>query len=184
MKNKKTITDLKNLTIKTANHYIKSQGITIIPGKAYNLYVCGCIIENEKDPNILFYYPAKRSKQRSCPIHKGSEFISKYKICQCGKEYFSIRVSSSERCAACYHSKGAVRAPKHPSYRNIRLYDPTRYDCEYRPECLTKYDKYQCVPCKNCKKYKQKIFDVAEYLCPAGGMEPSNNFKHTSRELF
>jgi len=151
--------NIDQITIDTAEAYINSQSITIIPGKAYNIYLDGCVYQNEDDPNNLHWSPEKKQMLRCCPEHSEYGLLNKFKKCACDQVYFSSRVRSSENCNVCYWGKNKKDRVK-KNYRKIKkilnnsdMADLSRWDCSFRSDCLTKYIKYNAVPCKDCQSY-------------------------------
>jgi hypothetical protein len=51
------------------------------------------------------------------------------------------------------HSDSSVRAINRAK-RSMKLYDPTRWACVNRRECLDNHDGYACLPCKGCARYQ------------------------------
>lgn len=174
---------LYNLTIDTAGVFIKKTGIKIIPGEAYNIFACGCIIGHENDPVKYAYYPDLGTSNRTCPKHKPSAMIGKYKVCGgCGSEYFSMRVQASAACARCYGVKPKKKPTK--GLRNRHLFDKKGVDCFFRVlECLDKWDGYDCIPCKGCDKFKKKEFDITDHLSPKQPARQYGNRRLSSQAL-
>ena len=164
--------NIKNAT--QAREYLEKKGINIEPGKSYNIYVCGCVVNNDDDPQLQFYFPKTKTKKRSCPYHKPSALLNKYKRCRCGREYFSNRIQSSEMCKGCYESKLTPEDQlkcliKVKKLQNDHLRDPDRSDCAfYLTKCLMEYVDFQAVPCKNCKHYTIGTGNVDDLFLPVG----------------
>lgn len=113
-------------------------------GEAYNIYACGCVIINRDDPCIVTYFSVNVQKNRSCPIHKPTRLVGKYKVCSCGSVFFSNRTQSSKRCKNC---------PKINS-TDIEVLRAYREEMANRPKAFKQYegpDSTRCY-CKNWKK--------------------------------
>lgn len=162
---------MKIETAQEAREYIESFGIKIKPGFPYNIYACGCVVRNDEDPQDQYYFPNLRVKNRTCPNHNPSALINKYKVCICGREYWSHSIQASEHCKQCPKElKKKTAAEKYKNkkknstkkFRNGHKEDQRRYNCVYRCDkkrpgtgktCLDFYYKYDAVPCRGCKGY-------------------------------
>jgi len=155
--------DLFTLTIDNIGEYVKKTGVKIMPGEAYNLYECGCLINHEDDIASFAYYPVLGYVNRTCPNHKPFAIVSKYKICGlCGTERYSTRVKASYKCANCYGVKNDKKIPD-KILRNKKLGDPSRGDCKNRSECGWKYIEYAAIPCKKCARYEKEKLEQPRY---------------------
>ena len=96
-------------------------------------------------------------------------------ICiDCGaKRYFKHAAAghSTTRCVDCqktYHIMSMRNwRGNNPNSRNkydTKVDQDKRAHCVSRNKCLTKYSYYNNMPCKGCKQYVRKVFDVAEYM--------------------
>jgi hypothetical protein len=170
-------------TPEQAKEYIESKGIQIIPGKAYNVYKCGCVYLDDEDPNRMKWFADKKHTTRCCPEHI-SGLLNKFKLCKCGQTYFSSRVQASEKCSSCYGIKIKIpgqykgKAKARSKLKNIHLQDLERWDCSGRSECLDEFFKHQCTPCLGCEKYSQKTLDISDYLCSNGNTASTFFYQH------
>ena len=138
------------------------------------LLTCGCIKE-KKD----LIRPRKAYKNRyTCPDHPEATVANRLFICvDCGQEFKgSARggiVYRCERCREKYNEQNRGqyakayyhRVVKHvktvkpvSKLRNNNLRDDSRWDCISRTDCLTVYDKFDCIPCKECKDYEYQRY--------------------------
>ncbi len=139
--------------------------------KVYAECHCGCHIETT---NLI----KNKKNQQCCPEHKrtvkerytscdypGCKTIRHFKagivpgFCrehQDERDFLRRRKFTRE-----YYHKNKSKFTGHTkSRRKIydHLFDDTKLDCSHRFDCLGKYDKFNTIPCKNCKEYKGKPF--------------------------
>jgi hypothetical protein len=140
------------------------KNITPIPGEVINFYDCGCIVPNKYDENKVAYFPESQVRSRSCPFHSTPQIlIGKYKVCgMCGSSHTGWGVQSSINCQFCPTAlKKSTK--EYYKFRNKKMRDPEKSDCEYRDICTNKFIDYDAVPCKGCEKYKKKDFTIDPY---------------------
>ena len=144
---------------------IKKAGVKPERCKAYHLYTCGHVLNKEDDPITTKYIPDPNGHSRAvriCPIcwecGVKEQLLTKYKLCSCGAEHVGKKIQPSNCCAACSASRKAAKGetPLHEIYANEDQADPSRCFCIHRQECIMEYVKYDCIPCKNCKRFKEK----------------------------
>lgn len=149
---------IKNST--EAREYIISLGIEIVPGLCYNIYECGHVYENRKDKNLRRYFKSKKRVNRCCPNedcssknHKNNkEWVepkaleTRYKKTSDGFEQISVLLQDVKNPKELHHTSKV--------YRNKKMRDEDRWNCEKRPECMVKYRKYDAIPCKDCEGYR------------------------------
>jgi hypothetical protein len=147
-------------TIKQAKKYMKV--VDMVPKKnvVYNFYQCGCVFEAEKARRTITY---KGKTIKSCLIHRGQKFLTKYKACVCGEEYLGTRLKPGA-CGTCSYKRWADKpkegkAPKEKAEiteRN-RLASRKCFDCGFRGKCLTdileKFPLAKTLLCFGCLKY-------------------------------
>ena len=142
------------MTVAKARKMLEDKGVTPIGGHAYNIYECGCVFDNTEDPNILAYFSESKLMNRSCPMHKPSALLIKYKKCNCGFENIGLRLQSSDGCKICAKATRRKSDGSRVKYQNAHSADPGRWACVHREECFKKYIKYEALPCKGCKDYQ------------------------------
>ena len=169
------------VTPEQAQEFLQQLKIEPEYGKAYNIYACGCVIQNEEDPGVVTYFSVNVQKNRSCPIHQPSRLVGKYKNCSCGTIFFSTRTQSSERCHKCPKIKStniehlkAYREKMANRPRDFNKYegpDLTRYHCKSWKKCgdmaIKEYLDYR--PCLNCDDYELQH----------GNYDPRDNLHYT-----
>ena len=165
-------------TAEQAKQFIENQGIEIIPNIRYSIYACGCVLTDAEDPVMSVPYKrivkplsniSKNSKKiRCCPIHFG-QLISKFRQCSCEYEtlFWGKRVRAVDHCRKCkYKKENAGKIVGRRKYNHLA--DPKRRSsCVHRNECLTKYDKFETIPCKGCDRYVHE--DIMEDINKQGG---------------
>lgn len=83
---------------KQAKEHLLSQNITIKPGYPYNIYKCGCVYRQDKDP--INYAHIDNSRNRCCPEHQ-QRLLTRFKQCNCGREYIAYNLNISVGCKQC-----------------------------------------------------------------------------------
>jgi hypothetical protein len=136
---------------------LREANIKAEEGHAYILYKCGHVHDAREDPSIITYFAGTHRGLRSCPVCVSAALLTKYKKCGCGAEHIGKRVQPSKCCSACRSSRRVAKGetPKIEKIANSHLADPSRCFCIHRMECLTKYEDYDTVPCKRCKRFKE-----------------------------
>ena len=155
------------ITMSLAKRLLKKAGIKPEQGTVYNFYNCGHIFRRDEDACLLKCM--KNSKgdarsQRICPIcweksKRKEPLITKYKRCtSCDAEHIGIKLQESICCAACSAARKAKKGedPDWEIHDNEHLADPNRCYCIHRKECIAEYAKYATVPCKGCRRFKEK----------------------------
>lgn len=155
------------ISVSLAETLLKKAQIKKVQGTVYNFYRCGHIFTRQEDKGVIKC--AKNNEglnraQRICPIcwenlGKKEPLEFKYKICtSCGTKHVGKKLQESICCAKCSAARKAKKGedPAWETYSNEHLADPTRCFCIHRKECITKYDKYNTLPCKGCRRFKEK----------------------------
>jgi len=145
-------------------------GVSVTP--VFYIFECGCRVAPE---NIMRYHKwiaGKEVNQIHCPDHPGKRIFGYICKCEmCGKLSDGPR---SKMCPECrYEEKKRKMREKARLYypmkkrmvkigpkQSLDLYDPDRWNCANRAECLDEYWQYACLPCKGCKKYQLQHGDV------------------------
>lgn len=146
---------------------LKKAKIKEVQGTVYNFYSCGHVFAREDDKRTVKCSKNNKGQnraQRICPIcwenlGKKEQLIFKYKKCtSCGAVHIGKKLQESICCNRCSAARKAKKGedPDWEIYSNGHLADPTRCFCIHRRKCIIKYDKYDTLPCKNCKQFKEK----------------------------
>lgn len=147
---------------------LKQANIKPETDRAYNIYECGHVFDNDTEQRVIKYFPGegdqKNRSKRICPVcwenfGKKYPLITKYKKCSCGAEHVSKRAQSSICCSSCSSTRKAAKGtvPNKVYKNNGHLADPSRCSCIHRDDCLTKYLDYEAIPCKGCRRYKEAV---------------------------
>lgn len=151
------------ITLTLVKKLLKKAKTLVEDGHAYHLYECGHVIDNNDDVRTIKYIKGHTCGLRVCPIcwennKIKSKLLTKYKKCQCGAEHISLKIQPSTCCGSCSASRRALqgKTPNHELWNNGDKEDLSRCFCIHRRECLDEYRKYNVIPCKGCKKFKEK----------------------------
>ena len=169
----------------------------IVTYKSY----CGCIHTKEEMSLCRVTETGAGTQRLRCPDHpdtaKGNIDTRQTTCTICGK-IIEFSGKGGTIPALCLDCKTPIRLAKmrawakaHPQKKNLdgsrkrlrneHLADPDRgANCKFRMICLAKYDKFQCTPCKGCKLFVLKEFDIAEYLSSRDNQP--NSFIYTHKE--
>ena len=148
---------------------LKQAKVQPVTTRSYNIYECGHVFDRDDDPapGIVKYISGISSNGgrglRVCPVcwGKGQQkkrLVTKYKRCTCGAEHIGKHLQSSICCSSCTYARRALKGATPISVKraNGHLADPNRCFCIHRSECLIKYLKYEAVPCKGCRRFKEE----------------------------
>jgi len=145
------------MNLKQAHNAIKKAGVVPELGRVYNIFECGCVTLNIGLPKYLKRLKGSNRKIRHCRTHRDhGAIVGKFKLCNCGEFLIGDKLQDSKTCTECYKN---THVPKYSGdmrllkFKNAHLKDPDRCECVHRPDCLEKYIKYQCIPCKECPDY-------------------------------
>jgi len=143
-------------TPEQAREHIESQSIKIKVNTAYNLYSCGHVVMNKKDP--LFNITKNRKSFRCCPECMEGRFVTKYKKCGqnskgCERESLFRSYIKDGPCLACRKHKKSVVKVKKPAVKHM----PSRDDCTRRSDCVNGWafvmPLVDALPCSECGGY-------------------------------
>ena len=146
---------------------LRKNGIRVQQGKVYTFYTCGHVFEKENDKSIIKCTKDEKGQnrpQRICPIcwensGKKEPLLTKYKKCtSCGTEHIGKKLQESICCAKCSAARKALKGddPDWELHANGDQADPSRCFCIHRRECIVKYARYETIPCKGCRRFKEK----------------------------
>ena len=159
------------ITLEEIEAQLVKSGIKPEFGVVYNLYDCGCTIDNEKDEQKIKHNYDTQQRVRCCSKcmkERGKGFlIIKYKKCQCGHNHISRNTHASDRCKFCpplpqvgKFNKAKAKRKKLDRYPFKKIYnaafqDATKWDCFFRDNCADYYIKHRAIPCKDCPLYQK-----------------------------
>ena len=146
---------------------LKEAGIKVQNGVVYNFYACGHVFERQNEKSVIKCVRVNKGQYRSqriCPIcwenlGKKEPLMTKYKKCaSCGTEHVGKKLQESVCCAQCSAGRKALKGedPFWETHSNGHLADPSRCFCIHKKECIVKYADYEVIPCKGCRRFKEK----------------------------
>lgn len=162
-----------NITLLEIKKQFKKARIKIKFGIAYNLYDCGCIVDNSKDKQKVKQNPITHQRVRCCAKCKseyGKGFLLvKYKKCKCGADHISLNAHASDRCKFCPPLPQVGKFAKAKAKREVVCHfpflkinnkafrDKSRWDCLFRNNCADYYikRKTKAIPCLGCELYQK-----------------------------
>ena len=145
----------------------------------YHFCRCGCTIKREdmKHTGPSTPYPLL------CPHHGGST-EQRFIYCEkCGEKRIlkGKNNCNSVLCVSCQHDRNIENMRKYnrrvskqgrkESKKNVGSSKRAKFDkekdlerrstCKYSMSvCFRKYDQYNNMPCKNCKRFEQQVFEI------------------------
>ena len=145
------------------------------------LYRCGCGCTNKPDQMTIIRRTetGENTRRLRCAKHSNRDIgkivfrITKCEDCGidvvfqkngggiprwCKKHKRDHKLEYMRKNAKRYMAAPVVKSRK--KLRNGHLVDLARYDCTRRRECLTGWDGYDVIPCKNCGGYDKEVADV------------------------
>ena len=146
----------------------------------YYICACGCRVPQDKIVQYAKSTNAVKVNRQRCPDHCDTAMgnvVDRIFECQaCGKHFkacksaeycpdcrYKIKIEKNRAYAKQYYSENPEKyakslaknkGSKSNQKTSMDLYDPDRWACVNRMECLTKYLDYACLPCKGCARYQ------------------------------
>ncbi len=87
-----------------------------------------------------------------------AQYAGRTQVKKSGTEHIGKKLQESICCAKCSAARKALKGddPDWELHANGDQADPSRCFCIHRRECIVKYARYETIPCKGCRRFKEK----------------------------